>query len=308
MSIVLIHQRSDLNRFKKLLQKQLPSTSIFLYDEVENPDEVEFAITWKHKHGAFSKFKNLKVIASFGAGVYHIISDSNLPKDVKITKIVNDQLTKDMCDFVLMNCLNFIRNTPFHFKNQELMKWEATAYQPPKEVNVGVLGLGTLGKAVAETLVSRNFKVRGWSNSKKEIDGVESYTKTELNSFLQQTNILICLLPLTEETKNILNKDVFDQLPKNTCLINVARGQHLDEKDLQKAIEDGIIKTAFIDVFNEEPLPKEHWFWKNEAVQITPHIASLTKPEEVVTQLAENYKRFKSGKSLKYEINKIKSY
>lgn len=308
MSIVLIHQRADLDDFKKLLQKELPHIKIELLEEVEKPEEVEFAITWKHPHGIFNDFKKLKVIASFGAGVHHILSDEELPKDVIVTKIVNDQLTKDMCDFVLMQSLNYIRNTPFHYQKQQLEQWKPKPYKTPKEVQVGILGLGTLGTAVAETLVARNFKVCGWSNSKKEIPGVESFTKNELNKFLQKTNILVCLLPLTKETKGIINKDVFNQLPDKTCLINVARGQHLNETDLKQAIEDGKIEAAFLDVFDEEPLPKNHWFWTNEAVHITPHVASVTQPSEVVTQLAKNYQRFKANKQLKHVIDLKKAY
>lgn len=308
MSIVLIHQRADLNTFKELLQKQLPDTKIELYDEVEDPENVEFAISWKHPHGIFKEFKNLKVIASFGAGVHHILSDKALPKNIKITKIVNDQLTKDMCDFVLMQCLNHIRNTPFYFKKQQMNQWEPKPYKAPKDVEVGILGLGTLGKAVAQTLVSRNFKVSGWSNSKKDIEGVESFTKEQLSDFLQKTNILVCLLPLTDETKGILNKNVFNKLPDKSCLINVARGQHLVEKDLKNAIESGKIETAYLDVFEEEPLPKANWLWENKAIILTPHVASVTKPSEVVDQLAENYKRFIDGKELKFEIDTKKSY
>lgn len=308
MSIVLIHQRSDLDKFKKLLQEKLPNTKIELYDEVENPDNVEFAISWKHPHGIFKEFKNLEVIASFGAGVYHILSDKELPQDLKITKIVNEQLTKDMCDFVLMQCLNYLRKTPYYFKKQKMNRWEPKQYKAPKDVQVGILGLGTLGKAVAETLVARNFKVSGWSNSTKQIEGVESFSKNQLSAFLKKTNILICLLPLTEETKGILNTAIFSQMPNKSCLINVARGQHLNEKDLKQAIENGKIEAAFLDVFAEEPLPTEHWFWNNEAIHLTPHVASVTKPSEVVSQLAENYKRFKANKPLNYEIDKEKAY
>lgn len=308
MSIVLIHQRADLTDFKTLLQKELPDTKIELYNEVTQPEEVEFAISWKHPHGIFKAFPNLKVIASFGAGVYHILSDKELPEHVRITKIVNDQLTKDMCDFVLMQCLNYLRKTPFYFKKQEKKQWKAQNYRAPKKVNVGILGLGTLGKAVAETLVSFNFKVRAWSNTAKKVKGVESFSKHQLNSFLKNTHILVCLLPLTEETKGILDKSVFNQLPDYSCLINVARGAHLNEQDLKQAIEKHKIEAAFLDVFNEEPLPAEHWFWSHEAVHITPHIASLTQPVEVLGQLTENYKRFKAGEKLKHEINIEKAY
>lgn len=308
MGIVLVHSRADLSDFKLMLQKKLPNTTIQLVQEVQNPDEIEYAISWKHPHGIFSKFQNLKVIASFGAGVDHIFSDPELPKNIQITKIVNKQLTKDMCDFILMHCLNYLRNTNNYFTNQQQLIWQPMRYLAPKDVRVGILGLGTLGSAVALHLTNQNFKVSGWSNSKKNIKGVNCFSKNELNSMLQHTDILICLLPLTSETKGILNYRMFKQLPKGSCVINVARGQHLNEHDLKKAIEEGIIKAAFLDVFQNEPLLKDHWFWKHKAIHLTPHVASITKPAEVVTQLVSNYKRFKSDKPLMNNIDLKKGY
>lgn len=308
MSIVLIHSRSDLDEFKEKLQSKLPNTKIELLEEVKHPDEVEYAISWKHPHGVFANFKNLKVVASFGAGVDHIFSDKELPKDIKVTKIVNEQLTKDMCDYVLMCCFNFIRNTLAYKTEQNKASWNAIPYLSAKNVHVGILGLGNLGSAVAKTLVARNFKVSGWANTKKEIVGVKTYTKNQLNTMLPDLQILVCLLPLTQETHGILNSTIFQQLPQQSAVINVARGEHLNEKDLRKAIEDGYIKTAFLDVFQKEPLPKSHWFWHDKAIHITPHVASTTQPNEVLHQLVENYKRFKNGQALNYSIDLQRGY
>lgn len=308
MSILLIHERADLTQFKNQLQEKLPHTKIELLNEVSAKDDVEFAISWKHPHGIFNQFKNLKVIASFGAGVDHIFEDQNLPNNITVTKIVDKQLTKDMCDFVLLQCLNFVRNIPFYHKMQSQKEWKAVKYKNPSEIQVGIMGLGTLGAAVAQNLAQNGFKVSGWSNSKKNIENVESYTKEELQIFLEKSEILICLLPLTGQTKGILNKDLFEKLPEQSCLINVARGAHLIEDDLKLALENGKIKTAFLDVFNEEPLPKESLLWQHESVHITPHVASVTNPASVVNQLADNYLRFKDNKELKFKVDLNKYY
>ncbi|GGE06157.1 2-hydroxyacid dehydrogenase [Psychroflexus salis] len=308
MSIVLIHQRADLTDFKKLLQNKLPNTKIELLDEVEKPDDVEFAISWKHPHGVFNQFKNLQVIASFGAGVDHIFSDPNLPQHIRITKIVDQQLTKDMCDFVLMQCLNHLRHTATYQRNQTKEEWNAKKYKNPSETQVGILGLGTLGSAVAKTLVSRGFNVAGWSNSEKNILQVKTFSKDELNELLSTSEILVCLLPLTKATRGILNRNLFNALPNKSCLINIARGEHLNEDDLKRALKEEKICAAFLDVFEEEPLPQSHWFWKHKSIHITPHVASVTNPKTVVNQLAENYKRFRDEKSLKFEIDIEKAY
>lgn len=306
MSILLLHSRRDLQEFKQLLQEKLPNTPLYLLPEVTHPEKITYAISWKHPHGLFADFKNLKVIASFGAGVDHILTDPELPKNIEVTKIVNEQLTQDMCDFVLLQCLNSIRQTPLYFRNQQA--WNPLPYQTPAATRVGILGLGTLGQAVAKKLYEHGFKVSGWSISKKYMQGITTFAEHELNRMLPNCDILVCLLPLTEDTKGILNQSIFDQLPNASTLINVARGEHLNEDDLKQALSSGQIKAAFLDVFTQEPLPEEHWFWTHPSVFITPHIASITEPTAVVDQLAENYLRFINGEALMHKVNLTKAY
>lgn len=306
MSFLIISPNRDPEAWIQALKEYEPELEVETYPNVKDPEAVEFVLSWKHPHGVFQEFPNLKVISSMGAGIDHIISDPSIPKHIKITRVIDEKLTKDMSVFVLSLVLEKIRNLSFHHCNDQ---WEQRKYQRPEEVQIGIMGLGVLGVAAAEKLVSNGFHVTGWSKSSKNIPGATTFHGTDqLEDFLKNTNILICLLPLTSETENILNKDLFGKLPKNAYLINVARGKHLVENDLSEAIEKEQLSGASLDVFREEPLPENHPFWNNPHIKITPHIASVTNPATVVPQLIENYQYMKNDKPLKNLVSREKEY
>lgn len=306
MSFLIISPNRDPEAWIKALKEYDRELEVESYPNVKDPRAVEFVLSWKHPHGVFQQYPNLKVISSMGAGIDHIISDATIPKEIKITRVIDEQLTKDMSVFVLSLVLEKIRNLSFHHCND---KWEKKKYERPEEVQIGIMGMGVLGVAAAEKLIKNGFNVTGWSKSPKKILGVTTFHGNEqLEDFLKRANILICLLPLTSETENILNKDLFEKLPKNAYLINVARGKHLVENDLSEAIEKGQLSGASLDVFREEPLPKDHPFWKNPHIKITPHIASVTNPATVVPQLIENYRGMKNEKPLKNLVSREKEY
>jgi glyoxylate/hydroxypyruvate reductase A len=289
MSILLVSTTRDPGKWAKTLKEKNVSLDIQIYPDVERPDDVEFAISWKHPEGLYKDFPNLKVIASMGAGVNHILKDDNLPEDVKVTRIVDDQLTKDMSEFVLLQCLAVSRNLFIHLQDQSEKQWKPKSYQTPKKTSVGIMGYGVLGQEAGKVLKANGFEVYGYANSSKIVDGVQVYGADELDAFLNKTQILVCLLPVTSKTKGILDLQLFNKLKEDAYLINVARGEHLVEADLISAIDRGIIKGASLDVFQEEPLPEIHPFWNHPKIQITPHIASMTDPESVAKQLLENY-------------------
>lgn len=291
------------------LKNKDPELELQVYPDCTEPEKVEFALVWNHPKGIFQKFPSLKVIASMGAGVDHILSDPELPKNVKITRIVDPQLASDMAEFVLALVMNHLRNLSIHKAQEQSALWKPKAYLRISDVKVGILGLGILGKSVAEKLTSAGFKVLGWVKNRKPNVDFEIYSgNEELTEFLLKSNILVCLLPLTPETENILDKNLFEKLPKNAFVINVARGKHLVEEDLLEMLENGKLSGAALDVFREEPLPKNHPFWKQSNIHITPHIASVTKPSAVVPQVLENYERMKKGKDLMNLVNREKGY
>lgn len=309
MSVLIVCPGRDPENWVKELKNQHPGMNVYVYPEDHDNEEVEFAISWNHPRGLFKNYPNLKVIASMGAGVDHILSDSALPEGVKITKVVDNTLTEDMGDFVLSQVMNHIRGLHNCVKSQNKKEWEKFQYKRPQNTKVGIMGLGVLGNAVADKLHKNFFQVYGWSRTEKSSENVNSFHgKDQLEEFLQNSEILVCLLPLTADTENILNADLFDMLPEGAYVINVARGEHLVEHDLMEMIDKGHLSGASLDVFREEPLPDEHPFWEHSKINITPHIASITKPKSVVPQIVENYESMKEEEPLKNEVEIDRGY
>lgn len=308
MSIVIISDR-DPKAWVQAIKSKHPGINLMLYPEDRNREEVEYALVWNHPRGVFKQYPNLKVIASMGAGVDHILNDPEIPKNANITRIVDTQLATDMAEFVLALVMDHLRNLSSHKGQEQERLWKPQPYSRISELKVGILGMGVLGATVAEKLTATGFKVQGWAKSQKEIKNIPVFTgKEELEDFLAATNILVCLLPLTRSTENILNKELFRKLPKNAFLINVARGKHLVEEDLLEMLDSGHLSGAALDVFRTEPLPEEHPFWQHPKILVTPHIASVTKPSAVVSQVLENYEKMKKGGPLKNVVKREKGY
>ena len=308
MSILVVSPGRDPKVWVRELRLQLPDQDVYAWTEDLRIDKekVDFAVSWKHPFGIYKEYPNLKVISSMGAGVDHITGDPDILEDITVTRIVDEQLTVDMSAFVLALIMSYLKNISYHHCNDT---WEPKKYLKVDDVQVGILGLGILGGGLAKVLRKNDFKVSGWSNSEKEIDGVSSYHgKDQLSEFLKNTNILVCLLPLTPETDSILNRNLFRQLPKGAYVINVARGEHLVEEDLLEFVQEGHLSGASLDVFRKEPLPDDHPFWKEPKIMITPHIASITDPRKVVPQVVENYRRLKAGKKLINVVPRDKGY
>ncbi|MCM4157765.1 glyoxylate/hydroxypyruvate reductase A [Gramella sp. AN32] len=309
MSLLIVCPGRDPGTWIRELKREDSSVEIERFDEDHKKEEVEFILSWNHPRGIFQDYPNLKVIASMGAGVDHIISDPDIPENIKITKVIDDSLEGDMSNFVLMQCLNYLRNTYRFYRNQQKHTWDKRMYRRPENTIVGILGMGILGQVVGEKLFNNGFKVQGWSASEKDLENIKTYAgDSNLNQFLKNSAILICLLPLTSETENFLNREVFQKLPKGAYLINVARGGHLNEDDLIEFLDNEHLAGAALDVFKTEPLPEDHVFWEHSKIHITSHVASITHPESIVPQILENYQRMKTGKKLKHTIDRDKGY
>ncbi|WP_194850074.1 2-hydroxyacid dehydrogenase [Nonlabens antarcticus] len=308
MALLLIRSDKNYDSWLKALTDQNSGVQVYTPETVENPVEITMALTWKAPKGSFSNYPNLKVIGSMGAGVDHLFDDPSLPQNVTLTRVVDEKLSSDMQEFVLARCLNHIKDLEYYSHLQQQVDWSPKQYRRVADVSVGILGFGTLGQAVGKKLANVGFKVSGWSHTRKEVSGIKSYTTAELDSFLATSEILICLLPLTDQTRNILNLELFRKLPEKAYLINVARGGHLNEADLIAALEEGLLSGAALDVFNREPLPKDHKFWKRNDISITPHVASMSSAGSVAPQVVENYHRMEYGSELMNVVSREKKY
>lgn len=306
MSLAIISPGRDPKIWIDALTYHHPEISIQVYPEIDRPEDVEMALLWQHPPGFLSTLPNLKLISSLGAGVDHILSDPDLPKDIPIVRIVDEKLTWSMTNYVVMGVLNFHRQIVRYQADQKRKVWDMS--NPEIDVKVGVMGVGALGGDVLEKLDNLGFSVFGFGLTVKDDFPYPYFSNDRLGDFLREVNVLVCLLPLTPDTENILNLDLFQRCNPGTYLINVARGKHLVEEDLIPALDRGYLSGTLLDVFRSEPLPKTHPFWDEKRIQITPHIASVTNPKAAAPQIIENLKRLRARQPLLNIVNRAKGY
>ncbi len=309
MSVIIIFNNKDPKPWAQYLKQKLPDTPIFVYPEVENRETVTFAVCWKADKNVLQNFPNLTVIQSVGASIDHITRNQMLHANQIVTRIVDDNLSNDMWEFVLAAVMSNLKKLPLYGGQKEQKKWQQTDYGLIKKTTVSILGLGQIGSLVAEKFASLGFVVKGWSRSPKNIPNVACFAgENELNSFLNDTDFLVNILPLTMATENLINKNVLLKLKKGGFLINVGRGEHLVEQDLIEILDENHLSGALLDVFRIEPLPPDHAFWTHPKIQITPHVASLTNVDAATTLIAENYKNHVSKKPLRHVVSLEKEY
>ncbi len=306
MSLMIVAKNKDINPWIEAFKKFDENIDIQIYPDIKNKDDITFALVWSQNDINFTQFKNLKCISSMGAGVDHILSNQTISNDIAITKIVDERLVESMWEYLLSVVMNIVTNQYKYIHHQKNIIWQPIQARNISNTTIGIMGLGQLGKVMVEKFSKMNFKVKGYSSSQKNIQGVETFTTIE--PFAKDVDILINLLPLTPDTKDILNYELFTKLNKESYLVNVGRGEHLNEEALLKALHENILEGAVLDVFSTEPLEPNHPFWKNEKIIITPHSASITDPQSVTNQIMENYKRVQSGMEVFNKINRKSGY
>ncbi|MEM6665824.1 MAG: glyoxylate/hydroxypyruvate reductase A [Pseudomonadota bacterium] len=264
-----------------------------------DPADIEVAIVWKPPAGGLRQFPNLRCIVSIGAGIDHVLADSQLPTHVPIIRTTSTALTERMREYVVLHVLRIHRSLAAIEAAQKTREWLQVISPPASERRVGIMGLGNLGADCALALKAVGFDVAGWSRTAKEFDGIRCFCGDSARAaFLETTEILVNLLPLTPETEGILSAELFHQLPTGAAVINCARGQHLVEADLLDALDRGRISAATLDVFHTEPLPPDHPFWDHPDVLVTPHVASLVDPVAGGKTIAANLRAFLAGETV----------
>ncbi|RZG08304.1 glyoxylate/hydroxypyruvate reductase A [Pseudoalteromonas sp. CO348] len=275
-------------------------------DDVNLLKEVEFVLAWNAPETLWSQLPNLKVVHSYGAGVDSIPMQL-LPPHVEVARIVDPNLADDMAEYVLGQLLSHKLRVREYGDNQSQQIWKPRRARAGR--TVGIMGMGQLGLAVAHKLHVNGFTIKGWSGSAKQLDNIEHFSgQDELAVFLSDIDYLVCLLPLTEQTKGILNAQLFALAPDHCVLINVARGGHLNEADLLNALAAETFGGAILDVFDTEPLPASHAFWQQPNISITPHVAALTSLNTAAQQIVNNYLAMQEGKTLVHLVQKKQGY
>jgi glyoxylate/hydroxypyruvate reductase A len=267
-------------------------------DEIEDKAAYDYAIVWRPPVGELKTFPNLKAILSLGAGVDGILVDTELPEHLPIVRLVDRCLTEGMSEYVLYWTIHYHRKMDVYANWTRAGTWKQLRQIDTRDRKVGFLGLGELGADAAKKVAALGFDVAGWSRSEKHIDGITSYFGDDgLIPFLNRTEILIVLLPLTDSTRGIINAKTLAALPEDACVINCARGAHVVDEDLLAALDSGHIRSATLDVFHVEPLPSDHPYWSHPKVVVTPHMASLTVPSSAADWMEENIKLIEAGEA-----------
>ncbi|MDO6815110.1 2-hydroxyacid dehydrogenase [Cobetia amphilecti] len=296
MALLFSYAGADPEVWRQEFTKHLPETEFRVYPEVGDPAEIEYAAIWMHPVGDLCRYPNLKAILSFGAGVEHIIRDSDLPQGVPIVRLVDDLVVRDMAMHAVHWVIHFHRQYHRYQQDQARTLWQRHPHRDPAQRRVGFLGMGAMGAVAAGFVRELGFCVAGWGRDVVDIEGVEFYQgDARLDEFLQRTDILINVLPLTPATQGLLNAECFAQLPQGACVINISRGPILVEDDLVAALDSGHLEAAALDVFCSEPLVAESPLWRHPKVHVTPHIAGINYTHSAARLMADNIKRIQQG-------------
>lgn len=292
----------------------LPGHRIVRRSDQYDPAEVDYIFIWKPRPDAFEGLTNLKAVLSLGAGVDALLHHPNLPSK-PIVRFMDADLTQRMSDYVLANVLMHQRLFTRFKRDQRARRWVQLYPAPAWECSVGIMGLGQLGQDAVRHLKTFGYKLRGWSRTPKSIAGVETFAgEAEFDAFLGGTDILVNLLPLTPEALGILSYDTFSKLRRGgidaegPVLINAARGGHQKEADIVRALGDGTLKAASLDVFEVEPLPQESPLWALDNCYITPHIAAASSEQTGVAYFSKVIIDHEAGEPLPNVVDVQRGY
>jgi glyoxylate/hydroxypyruvate reductase A len=294
--------------------RHLPGREIVVLGEEFNREKVRYVATWGPKPGSLDHLPNLEAIFSLGAGVDHLMGYPGLP-DVPIVRVAQDDLTHRMSEYMVMHCLMYLREHARFAEAQRAKRWEQDRSPPiAADIRVGIMGFGVLGQDAAYKLKVMGFDVAGWSRTPKAVDGFTIYSGASgLDEFLARTDILISLVPLTPDTRGILNRNLFRKLARDgrlggPILINAGRGGLQVEADILACLDDGTLKAATLDVFETEPLPEESPLWTHPRITITPHNSAVSEPEATARYIAAQIRRYEAGEPFQNVVDRVRGY
>jgi glyoxylate/hydroxypyruvate reductase len=309
MAILFCSSLDPAGRWREALARELPHLETRIYPDIGDPGTIDYALVWAPPPGLLAALPRLKLIASIGAGVDHILADPSVPRHVPIVRLVDPATTRLMSEYVLAQTLRLHRQDLLYEAQQRAGIWQWHEQPDPAERRVGILGLGRLGTDAATRLKANGFDIAGWSRTGKTLDGIACFSGGEgFDALLRRSDILICLLPLTAATENILDRRAFDHLPRGASVVNVARGRHLVDADLLEALDSGQLAYAILDVFREEPLPPDHPFWRHSRIVVTPHVAGAAEVRTAAPIIADAIRRAEAGLPLRDVVDPERGY
>ena len=298
------------------LGRLLPDADVFAWSEASDPGRedghrahADYAIVWSPPDAFYASQTHLKAIFNLGAGVDGLMRAASLPSDLPVIRVEDAGMAHLMSEYVVQAAVRYARELDVVEADGRDGRWAPRKPTDREDYPVGVMGAGALGRPVAQALVAQGFPLSIWMRSPKTIAGMRCFAGAEqLDAFLASTRILVCVLPLTPDTENILDCDTLGKLMPEACVINVARGRHLVDADLLALIAEGRIVAATLDVFRTEPLPADHPFWKEPRITITPHCSALTQRTATLAQIAEKIGKLERGEPVSGVVDRERGY
>lgn len=287
--------------------------SLVLTTDHYDPASIHYAAVWKPKPGLLASLPNLRAIFNLGAGVDALLADKTLP-DLPIIRIVNPDLTVRMTEWIVLQALFHLRQMPLYLEQQARREWRQWLQPAAREIRIGLMGYGVLGRDSAEVLARLGFEVAVWARRPQPEAPYPVHVGQEgLPAFLARTDMLVVLLPLTPDTRGLLNRKLFTSLAQDgvlggPILINAGRGGLQHEADILACLDDGTLKAASLDVFETEPLPAASPLWNRPNVVITPHVAADSTPEGLTAGILADIAAFERGERLPNEVDRRAGY
>ncbi len=286
MTVIGFYGSSKIEGWRMNLSQYLNDFTIVDLVSAEG-EQADIALVWAPPAGQLTKMPNLRGIIMQGQGVDYMMGDTTVPRDVPLVRLVDPDMSNALSHWAILAALDFWRDAPHYRACQASANWQPIVQRRASGAKVGIMGLGAIGRLVAQRFASLGFDVRGWARSPRQIANITVFVGDKgLAPFLESLDILVSVLPLTPATRGIMNNNMFNQLAKGAFIINGGRGPQLVEDDLLDAIGRGQIAGAALDVFATEPLPANHPFWAHPAITVWPHVAAQTNPNTAARQVA----------------------
>jgi glyoxylate/hydroxypyruvate reductase A len=299
MAVLIKSGREPVENWVSVFNEVLPDLECRVWPDVGDRADIEVVIANELPEGEFASFPNLKLVAGTRVGLEGLLRDKSLPSHIPILRNTDRERAATMTGWVLYHVIRHHRRFEEYTANQRIPKWEHLRYRPPEQTRIGIMGMGHLGTTVAKALSGLMYRVAGWSRTRKNLPGIESFAgPEELKPFLARTEILIAILPRTPETENVLDAARFAMLPKGAYVINCGRGTTLDEEALLAALESGHLSGTALDVFKVEPLPQDSPLWSHPRVTITPHYSCSGRAVFGAEGIVDAIRRLRRGEAL----------
>ena len=291
------------------LRTAAPDIPVWSHRDEAPAEAVEAMLAWSLKPGVLPAFPHLKLLCAPSAGVDKLLAVPDLPPDLPVVRTVDPQQHVEIAQYVVGTTLRHTREFERFAAQQQRGEWLRRPVRASAHCRVGILGLGEVGRFVAGAMQAIGYPVAGWSRSPKSLAGLESYSGAQgLQRLLAGSDILVCALPLTDETRDLLNERALSLLPRGAYVINVGRGEQVVEDDLLALLDTGHLAGAALDVLRDEPPSPDHRLWRHPQVFGTPHIAAQASAETIALQCLENLRRVRAGQPVLNRVDLAKGY